>query len=53
MHCLMLQVRIAIRNNLSAEGASVESVVKQIRGVPEKTIRFVYVGQKKPHHFKQ
>lgn len=33
------QVHIAIRNNSSAEGASVESVCKQVRGVPEKAIR--------------
>lgn len=33
------QVHMAIRNNLTAEGASVESVCKQIRGVPEKAIR--------------
>lgn len=33
------QVHLAIRNNSSAEGASVESVCKQVRGVPEKAIR--------------
>lgn len=33
------QVHVAIRNNTSAEGASVESVCKQIKGVPEKAIR--------------
>lgn len=33
------QVHLAIRNNQSAEGASVESVCKQVRGVPEKAIR--------------
>ena len=36
------QVHMAIRNNLTAEGASVESVCKQIRGVPEKAIRYYY-----------
>lgn len=33
------QVHMAIRNNPTTEGASVESVCKQIRGVPEKAIR--------------
>lgn len=33
------QVHLAIRNNPTAEGASVDSVCKQIRGVPEKAIR--------------
>ena len=34
------QVHMVIRNNPTAEGASVESVCKQIRGVPEKAIRY-------------
>ena len=34
------QVHMAIRSNPTAEGASVESVCKQIRGVPEKAIRY-------------
>ena len=46
------QVHMAIRNNPTAEGASVESVCKQIRGVPEKAIRYglKYTLSNSPHH---
>lgn len=33
------QVRVAIRNDMSSEGASVDAVCRQMRGVPEKAIR--------------
>ena len=36
---------MVIRNNPTAEGASVESVCKQIRGVPEKAIRYYNIAQ--------
>ena len=39
------QVHMVIRNNPTAEGASVESVCKQIRGVPEKAIRYSKIAQ--------